>query len=127
MFAARLLLTDRWLVTGLGAATSVGMIAGAVTGWWLVARSARDRTLIISALLRPLGAGLLAGTVAGALPSWLSQPLTGASLGDAVLAALATGAGCLLIFLAVLAAVDRTQLRRLRALRSLRVRDDLKG
>jgi hypothetical protein len=83
--------------------------------------------LIISVLLRPLGGGLLAGVVAGALPSWLSQPLTGASLGEAVLAALATGAGCPAIFLAVLAAVDRTQLGRLRALRSLRVRDDLKG
>lgn len=101
------------VVTGMGAAVSIGMITGAATGWFLVRRDTGGWL----AGPRTVGVAVAAGIVAGVVPAWLSGPLGEAGL----LGAVVGGVGCALlagvIFLAVVALADRRTLVTLAGLR----------
>ncbi|MGO1973215.1 MAG: murein biosynthesis integral membrane protein MurJ [Propionibacteriaceae bacterium] len=101
------------VVTGMGASVSIGMLVGAVVGWFLVRRDtggwlAGPRTVVSASV---------AALLAGGVPAWLSGPLGSTGLFGAV----AGGVGCALlagvIFLAVVAITDRRTLGTLAGLR----------
>ncbi len=110
---ARLLLPVESVVTGLAAAVSIGMVAGAVTGWWLAHRALSDQrlgwswTVVVS---------VVAATVSGLVVNWLSRPAADAGLGAAIGVGFAGALGCLILYGLLVAAADRATVGRLRAL-----------
>lgn len=95
-------LPGHWLVTGLAAAMSCGLLLGAVVGWWRVGGAA--------VLARPLAAGGAAGAVAAVAVGWPAESLAGAGLAAAVLGACAGGLGCTAVFAGVVWLIDRNQI-----------------
>lgn len=115
---AGLLVPDGWLVPALAAAVSLGMVAGAVCGWLLVTRAARDAPLQVRTVVgRPLRSGLPAAGLAGGLGAWATAGLTDAGLRGASLGALAVATAAAALFLGVVAVIDRPLLTGLLALR----------
>ena len=101
------------VVTGMGASVSIGMLVGAVVGWFLVRRDTGGWL----AGPRTVASASVAAVLAGGVPAWLSGPLGTTGLFGAV----AGGVGCALlagvIFLAVVAITDRRTLGTLAGLR----------
>jgi hypothetical protein len=102
----RVLVPAAWVVPALSAGVSIGMAAGAVTGWLLVRRSLAAGASL--GLARPLAVSLPAALVAGSAV---------ASLPAAVLGAFGCAAGCAVVFLGLLGLLDRRLVRDLWALR----------
>jgi putative peptidoglycan lipid II flippase len=114
---AWLALPSSWLVTGIAAATSLGLGLGAGLGWYLVGRGLPEPGWLKASLVRPLGVGLLAALLAGTVPGAAGLLAYDSALGIALGVAAAVGLGCLAVFVGAVALVDREQLRRLRQLR----------
>lgn len=110
---ARLVLPTESVVTGLGAAVSIGMLAGAVTGWWLVHRGLRQPTLGWS---RTAAVSMMAATVAGGAVNWVSRPMANSSLGVAIGGGFACAVGSLVLYGLLVAVADRPALSQLQAL-----------
>lgn len=105
-----------WVVPSLSVSVSVGMLAGAVTGWALLRRSIPGEGAV--RLLRPLAVSLLAASVAGVAVAWLSTGLLEVGLVAAVLGAFGCAVACTVVFTLVVALLDRRLLRQIWALRS---------
>jgi putative peptidoglycan lipid II flippase len=116
----RLVVPTPWVVPSLSAAVSVGMIAGAVTGWTLLDRSlppplSGPGTV---GLWRPLAVCLPVGLVAGLAVGWLSTGLLDVGLVAAGLGAVGCAVACTVLFVGLLLLLDRQLLRQVWALRS---------
>ncbi|MCW2812131.1 MAG: virulence factor MviN [Friedmanniella sp.] len=114
--AARLGLPSGWVVPGMAAAVSLGMVVGAVVGWVLVRRTTGPgvgASLVPALLVGPLAAAL-AAVGGGAVARLTAQSgLVGAALG-----ALSVAVLCTVIFAGVLRLVRPALLRQVLALRS---------
>ena len=115
VLALRVLVPAEWVVPALSASVSIGMVAGAATGWLLVRRSLAAGASL--GLARPLAVSLPAALVAGGAVAWLSLRLVDVSLPAAVLGAFGCAAGCAVVFLGLLGLLDRRLVRDLWALR----------
>ncbi|MGI8459263.1 MAG: murein biosynthesis integral membrane protein MurJ [Propionibacteriaceae bacterium] len=104
-------------VTAIAAATSVGMIVGAVVGWLAIRRAAGD---VRFGLGRTLAAVLPLTVVVGALVGWPARAAADLALVPALLAALAAAAAATLLYGGTVLVVDRGLLRDVLALRRRR-------
>lgn len=112
----RQLVPGEWLVVGLAASVSLGMVVGGAIGWWLVTRSLRAATPI--GLGRPLAAALLAAAVAGTVAAWVGHFLADTGIVAAAAGAVGVALGCTALYLVVLRLVQPQLVRQLWALRS---------
>ncbi|MET1006914.1 MAG: lipid II flippase MurJ [Propionibacteriaceae bacterium] len=110
----RLLVPPAWVVPSLSAAVSVGMVAGAITGWVLL-RGIDPRP---AGLARPLLICVPAGAVSGLLVAWLFRSFVDAGLVGAVLGAFGSAAAGTVLFVGLLLLVDRRLLGQVWALRT---------
>ncbi len=110
----RLVLPSGWVVPGMAAAVSLGMVVGAVVGWGLVRRTAGADagTGLVPALL----VGLLAAVLAAGGGTAVARLTAAAGLLDAALGAVAVAGLCTVIFAGVLRLVRPTLLRDVLAL-----------
>jgi putative peptidoglycan lipid II flippase len=111
----RLLVPVEWVVPALGAAVSVGMLVGALTGWLQVRRHASPPGV---PLARPLVLVTLAALVAGPGVGWLSWIWRDAGLVGAVLGAALCAVACTAVFAGLVFLLDRRLLRQVWALRT---------
>jgi putative peptidoglycan lipid II flippase len=100
----RLLVPSGWVVVGLAAAVSLGMLAGGALGVFLLRRSIAGST---AWLPRPLLLGLLAAAVSGGLVGWLGRLFLDAGLAAATAGAFGTALACVAVFAGVLLLADR--------------------
>ena len=115
VLAVRPLVAPGWLVAALSGAVSLGMLAGAATGWVLVLRSTgRDRR---PGIARPLLVAGPAAVAAGAVVAWLSRRLAEVGLVPAVLGAVGCALGATLLYVGLVFLLDRDLLRTVWALR----------
>jgi putative peptidoglycan lipid II flippase len=121
----RLVLPVGWLVPGLAAAVSLGMLCGAVVGWSLVRRGDSDRRG--AGLAGPMWVGAAGATLAGGLTAAGSLLLTEAGLVAAALGAIGLAVACLGIFGGVLRIAAPGLLARLWTLRRTRVDSPVAG
>lgn len=117
--AVGLFVPPQWVVTGIAAANSFGMVVGAIVGWAMIRASRTERVRL--GMLRPGVRDIPIGLLAGALVAWPASKLIGAGtvgsgLPGALLGCFATAAGCLLIFVAGVWLLDRRSLTGLREL-----------
>jgi putative peptidoglycan lipid II flippase len=121
----RLVVPATWLVPALAAAVSLGMVSGAIVGWWLVRRSDPERRG--AGLTGPMWMGAAAATLAGGLAAAASLLLTDAGLVTAALAAVGLAAACTAIFGCVLRVAAPRLFSRLWALRRTPVDTPVSG
>jgi len=96
----RLVVPAAWLVPTLAGAVSIGMVAGAAVGWWLVRRGDPDGRG--GGLTGPMWVGAAGGTLSGGLAAAASLLLTEVGLATAALGAIGLAMACLGIFAGVL-------------------------
>lgn len=118
VLAVGLFVPPEWVVTGIAAANSFGMLVGAVIGWVMIMISRTEP--VAFGLLRPCLRDLPLGLLAGVLVAWPATRLIGVGAAGALLGCLATAAGCLIIFAAGLWLLDRRSLTGLRELWRIR-------
>ena len=111
--ALRLVVPPGLLVVALAGSVSLGMLVGALVGGWGLRRAG-----VRLPVLRPLLTGLAAAVLAVAACWWPAGLLRDADLVTAVLGGVGVAAGCVLVFVAVLAVLDRAALRAVLRLRS---------
>ena len=111
------MLPSRWLVVGLAAAVSVGMLAGAVVGWRaVVCAGTTGRGTAGGVLGRPLLVGVPAGIGAAVVPAWATARFADAGLAAAALGAVAAATAGTVLFLGLIVLLDRSQAARLQVL-----------
>ncbi|MFL6026844.1 MAG: lipid II flippase MurJ [Friedmanniella sp.] len=108
----RLVVPAPTLVPAMAGSVSLGMVVGAVVGWWALSRAG-----VRVRLTRPLLAGLTAAAVAVVVCWWPASRLADQGLVVALLGGTGVALLCALTYLVVLAALDRPALTELRALR----------
>jgi putative peptidoglycan lipid II flippase len=108
----RLVVPPPALITTIAGSVSLGMALGALVGWVELHRNG-----VRVRLVRPLLTGLAAAAVAVGVSWWPAGQLADRGLGAALLGGVGVAALCLLVFLGVLAVLDRPLLNRLRQLR----------
>jgi putative peptidoglycan lipid II flippase len=108
----RLVVPAPALVPSLAGCVSLGMAVGGLVGWLALHRSG-----VRVRLVRPLLSGLAAAAAAVAVCWWPSGLLADRGLAAALLGGVGVAALCLLVFLAVLAVLDRPVLTGLMQLR----------
>ncbi len=104
-------------VTAIAAATSLGMVVGAVVGWAAIRRAAGE---VRFGLGRTFAAVLPLTVVVGVVVGWPARAAADLTLGPALLVALAAAAGATLLYGGAVLAVDRSLLRDVLALRRRR-------
>jgi putative peptidoglycan lipid II flippase len=114
VLALRLLVPRTWTVTALSGSVSIGMLAGAVSGWLLLARRLGGASV---GLGRSLAVAVPVAIVAGATAGWLGSRLADAGLVAALAGAVGCALACCAIFVALVALVDRRLLQQVWALR----------
>ena len=95
-----------WVVVALAASVSLGMCAGALVGM-LLTRATVDDGRSAAWLGRSVLVCLLAAAVAGGVISWPASLFRDSGLVLATVGAVGAAIGCLLIFVAIVFAVDR--------------------
>lgn len=113
----RLLVPPNWVVPALSAAVSLGMLAGAVTGWELVQRRIGRAGV---ALTRPLLVGVPVALVSGGAVAWPAVRLADVGLLGAVGGAFGCALACLALFVLLVGLLDRRLLRQVWSLRGAR-------
>ncbi len=107
------LLPKAWVVPGVSAAVSVGMLVGAAVGWLLVTRTVPLSMRWRRALLVSVVAALVAGAAAG----WLSLPLLDAGIWLSLVGAFGCALVCSGVFTTLVYLGDRRLLGQVWALR----------
>ncbi|GAA2102552.1 lipid II flippase MurJ [Microlunatus panaciterrae] len=107
-----LTLPSAWVVTGISAAMSVGMVTGGLVGWLLLIRAGSasepaPRNGPSSGLLRSLAVAVPAALVSGVGVWFLSRGLADAGGLAAVLGAVGCALGCAALFISVVHLLDR--------------------
>ncbi|MCW2803649.1 MAG: virulence factor MviN [Propionibacteriaceae bacterium] len=102
-----------WLVPGLSAAVSVGMLVGAIVGWILTARTVP----LPPSWRRPLLVSGVAAVTAGLSTAALSRLLVDAGIWLSFVGAVGCALACTAVFVAVVFVGDRPLLRQVLALR----------
>lgn len=101
ILAAHLLLPTAGVVTGIGAAISIGMVLGAITGGWLV-RARIGPIGLRAPLLVAVPSALLAGGVV-----WLfSRALTDSTILVAVIGGIGAALACVLLYVGSVLLID---------------------
>jgi putative peptidoglycan lipid II flippase len=108
----RLVVPAPALVPTMAGSVSLGMALGALVGWVELHRNG-----VRVRLARPVLTGLAAAAVAVAVSWWPAGQLADGGLATALLGGVGVAALCLLVFLGVLAVLDRPLLSGLRQLR----------
>lgn len=114
MIAVALLVPAPWVVTGIAAANSFGMLVGAVVGWVMITTSRIEPVRF--GLLRPTVRGIPIGLLAGILVAWPATRLIDAGLPAALVGCIGTAVGCGLLFAGGVWLLDRRSLTALRDL-----------
>lgn len=107
VLVGRAVLPAAWVVSGLSAAVSVGMLAGALVGALLVRRT----TPLDRGWLRPLVVAVAMAVVAGGAIALASRTLTDAGLALSVVAAFGLAVVCTGLYVGLVALTDRHLLR----------------
>lgn len=114
------LIPAEWVVAGIAAANSVGLVLGAIIGWAMVTasgRRARPTTRRLAGMGRPLLVDLPLGLAVGAAVCWAGRRLLHATLLGSLLGAVVAALVCAVVYLALIVAVDRRSLTAMLALR----------
>ncbi|HEY9294594.1 MAG TPA: lipid II flippase MurJ [Microlunatus sp.] len=119
-----------WVVAGIAAANSIGMIAGAVVGWLMIngaaaadstargaATAAPDSTAPSRRMLRPMLIDIPAALLVGVAVCWGGRFLLDADLLGSVLGAIGTALACIVGYGLLILLLDRTSVKSLLALR----------
>lgn len=105
IFVVRAVLPGAWVVTGIAVANSVGMIVGAILGWTMI-KVSREQPAPFG-MLRPAVRDLPIGVAVGIVVGFVGSGLAEVGFVAALAGAVATAAGCLLIFTGLIWLLDR--------------------